>query len=187
RQAAEWRRTGPPLSISVNVSATSLLEPGFVESVANALEEHGLPANALVLEITEGIAIRNFAGSRNVIERFAQLGVVVSIDDFGAGATSLMYLSELSGISELKLDRAFLAGVVLQRRELELVRATVELGHAVGLRVVAEGVEDAETLELISAIGCDMAQGFFIGRPVPASDFEPHFQVPRTLMPAPPM
>ena len=172
-QAAEWRRSGRLLTVSVNVSPTSLLQPGFVEYVAKALEQYRVPPGVLVVEITEGIAIRNFDGSRHVIERFARLGVAVSIDDFGAGATSLVYLNELGGIAELKLDRAFLAGAALQPRDLELVRATIQLGHAVGMRVVAEGVEDAETLHQISALGCDMAQGFYIGRPVPPGDFAP--------------
>ena len=97
--------------------------------------------------------------------------MVVSIDDFGAGFTSLAYLSGLA-VGELKLDRTFITGLAAtgKQRDLELVRATIHLGHAMGLRVVAEGIEDDTTLSLLSELGCDLAQGYFIGRPLPATD-----------------
>lgn len=170
RQVAYWHAGGNDLSVSVNVSPDSLLEPGFVQFVSRCLQENGLGPEALVVEITEGVVVKDFARSRAVVEKLMSLGIVVSIDDFGAGATSLTYLTSLGGVGEMKLDRSFIAGLADQTRELELVRATIELGHAMGLRVVAEGIEDGATLDLLAAMGCDLAQGYHISRPQPAAE-----------------
>jgi EAL domain-containing protein (putative c-di-GMP-specific phosphodiesterase class I) len=171
RQCAVWRAGGRPLVVAVNVSPTNLLEPGFVEMVKNQLAINGLPAEALVLEITETCAISEFETARRVIEELQSLGLSVSIDDFGAGVTSLAYLSSLA-VRELKLDRTFIQGLEAadNERDLDLVRSTIELGHAMGLRIVAEGIEDTATLELLSDLGCDSAQGYCISRPKPASE-----------------
>ena len=106
-----------------------------------------------------------------MIEELRDFGVTVSIDDFGAGVTSLAYLSNLA-VRELKLDRTFIMGLAGgdHHRDLDLVRSTIELGHAMGLRIVAEGIEDTATLELLSELGCDMAQGYCISRPKPADE-----------------
>ena len=170
-QCAAWRSSGRPLTVAVNVSPTNLLEPGFVAMVRGELERHHLPADALVLEITETCVISEFETSRRVIEELRDLGIVVSIDDFGAGVTSLAYLSNLA-VRELKLDRTFIAGLAANDsdRDLDLVRSTIELGHAMGLRIVAEGIEDSETLALLTDLGCDFAQGYCISKPKPASE-----------------
>jgi diguanylate cyclase (GGDEF)-like protein len=169
-QCARWRSDGRPVSVSVNISASNLVQPLFADAVRRQLSHHGLPGEALVLEITETSVISEFETSRRVIQELADLGPVVSIDDFGAGATSLAYLSNLA-VRELKLDRTFLTGIVDgdRARERELVRSTIELGHAMGLRIVAEGIEDADTLDLLTRFGCDIAQGFFIARPQPVA------------------
>jgi EAL domain-containing protein (putative c-di-GMP-specific phosphodiesterase class I) len=106
-----------------------------------------------------------------VIEALRDAGMVVSIDDFGAGVTSLAYLSNLA-VRELKLDRTFITGLTGEggSRDLDLVRSTIELGHAMGLRIVAEGIEDTATLDLLSELGCDVAQGYCISRPKPANE-----------------
>ncbi len=170
-QCASWRHAGRYLAVSVNISATNLLDDGFAEMVRRLLEKFRLPADALVLELTETSIISEFEKSRRVIEELRDLGLVVSIDDFGAGFTSLAYLSNLA-VGELKLDRSFIASLAAGEggRDLELVRSTIDLGHALGLRVVAEGIEDRATLDLLSAIGCDLAQGYFISRPRAAQD-----------------
>jgi EAL domain-containing protein (putative c-di-GMP-specific phosphodiesterase class I) len=157
--------------VAVNVSPTNLLEPGFAEAVLGHLERHRLPAEYLVLELTESSVISNFETCRRVIEKLRDYGVLVSIDDFGAGVTSLAYLSSLA-VRELKLDRSFLSGLMGRdrAREIDLVRSTIDLGHAMGLRIVAEGIEDNDTLTLLSDLGCDFAQGYFISRPKPASE-----------------
>jgi diguanylate cyclase (GGDEF)-like protein len=181
-QCTAWRQAGRPLTIAVNVSPSTLLAPGFVETVRSHLARHDLPAESLVLELTESSVMGDLVTAGRVIADLQTLGVLVSIDDFGAGVTSLAYLSSLA-VSELKLDRAFLAGLLGSdsERECDLVRSTIELGHAMGLRIVAEGIEDRATLELLSKLGCDVAQGYFISRPKPASQlvFRPQFSAAR--------
>lgn len=169
-QCSAWRAGGRDLSVSVNVATSDLLESGFVELVQELLERYELPGDAIVIEITEETIIANFLKTQAVILELRSKGVVVSIDDFGAGFTSLAYLSGLA-VGELKLDRAFITALNSggNGHEMELVRATVNLGHDMGLRVVAEGIEDVETLGLISDLGCDIAQGFYISRPSPAN------------------
>jgi EAL domain-containing protein (putative c-di-GMP-specific phosphodiesterase class I) len=161
--------------MSVNITTTNLLEDGFTDLVARLLRENDLPGSALVIEITETSIITDFARSKAVIELLKTMGIVVSIDDFGAGFTSLAYLSSLA-VGELKLDREFITGLGGdgKERDLELVRATIQLGHDMELRVVAEGIEDVATLELLSELGCDLAQGYFISRPMPANKLSFH-------------
>jgi EAL domain-containing protein (putative c-di-GMP-specific phosphodiesterase class I) len=176
-QCAAWRRAGHEIAIAVNISTSNLLDAGFTDLIAALLARFGLPPRALVLEMTETSIISDFERSKSVIEELRDLGLIVSIDDFGAGFTSLAYLSSLA-VGELKLDRTFITSLAsgVHRRDPELVRATIDLGHALGLRVVAEGVEDQVTLELLSDLGCDLAQGFCISRPKPAAEtaFDTH-------------
>jgi diguanylate cyclase len=169
-QCAAWRRAGKHLSVAVNISPVNLLDPGFITLVRDLLDSHQVPAEALVLEITETTAITHFESSRSVIQELQGIGIMVSIDDFGAGFTSLGHLSNLA-VRELKLDRVFIAalGGDDRGRALDLIRATIELGHALGLRIVAEGIEDSATLELLSDLGCDLGQGYYISMPKPAS------------------
>jgi diguanylate cyclase (GGDEF)-like protein len=168
-QCAVWRNAGNSLSVSVNISPANLLDPRFTELVRDLLESHQVPAEALVLEITETTVISHFDRSRSVIQELWDQGVVVSIDDFGAGFTSLAHLSSLA-VRELKLDRIFIAALTGddRGRALDLVRATIDLGHALGLRIVAEGIEDNATLDLLSGLGCDLGQGNLISQPKPA-------------------
>jgi diguanylate cyclase len=168
-QCSAWRNAGNPLSVSVNISPANLLDPQFTDLVRDLLESHQVPAEALVLEITETTVISHFDRSRSIIQELWDQGIVVSIDDFGAGFTSLAHLSSLA-VKELKLDRIFIAALTGDDsgRALDLVRATINLGHALGLRIVAEGIEDHATLELLSGLGCDLGQGNFISPPKPA-------------------
>ncbi len=172
-QCAIWRAAGSRLAMSVNISASNLLDPGFIDVVRDALIRHRVPATALILEITETTIIRDFAACKSVIEDLRSIGLGVSIDDFGSGFTSLAYLGSLP-ITELKLDRTFIGSLSAHGREqdVKLVRATIELGHALGLLVVAEGIETLATLELLALLGCDRAQGYFTGRPVAAGEFQ---------------
>lgn len=172
-QCAAWHAEGLSLTVSVNVSTTNLIDAGFVDSVRDVLARHRLPASALIVEITETTIIGDFGRCKLVIAQLRGLGVGVSIDDFGAGFTSLAYLGSLA-VSELKLDRRFITDLSASdgKRDLALVRATVELGHALGLRVVAEGIEDSATLEMLTSVGCDLAQGYFICRPMLANDVD---------------
>jgi diguanylate cyclase len=168
-QCGYWRAAGRQMTVAVNVSAGDLLDPGLTQVIADLLESSFLPADALVLEITETSIITEFERCKQIVEDLRDLGVVVSIDDFGAGFTALAYLSNLA-VGELKLDRSFVTHLASsgKSRDVELVRATIELGHALRLRVVAEGIEDKATLELVANLGCDLAQGYFVGKPKPA-------------------
>jgi diguanylate cyclase len=185
-QCAAWRRAGNLLSVSVNISATNLLDPHLTYLVRELLDIHGVPPEALVLEITETSVISDFERSARVIQELRDFGIDVSVDDFGAGFTSLAHLSSLA-VKELKLDRVFISRLTDADgvRDLNLVRATIELGHALGLRIVAEGIEDLATLELLSKLGCDLGQGYFIGVPKPADHlaFRPQSAAPADRIP----
>ena len=174
-QCAKWRSAGQRLTVSVNISASSLLDGEFTGLVAHLLERYNLPAEALVLEVTETTAIVDFERSKLAIEQLRDLSIIVSVDDFGAGFTSLAYLSSLA-VGELKLDRSFIKGLSTAEkgRDLALVRSTIELAHSLGLRVVAEGVEDNSALDLLTGLGCDLAQGYLISRPKPPDELELH-------------
>jgi EAL domain-containing protein (putative c-di-GMP-specific phosphodiesterase class I) len=139
--------------------------------VEQLLEQNRLGADALVLEVTETAPIADLEQAKDTIERLRTLGVVVSVDDFGAGFTSLAYLGSLA-VGELKLDRSFITELTKAQagRDVTLVRSTIDLAHSLGLRVVAEGVEDEEALELLAGLGCDLAQGYLISKPKPASE-----------------
>ncbi len=169
-QCNRWRAAGRRLSVSVNVSATNILDVGFTDLIRRQLVRHNLPPSALVLEITETTIISDFERCKRVVDELCELGCVVSIDDFGAGFTSLPYLSRLT-IGELKLDRTFLEELATGEGQGDstLIRATIDLAHALGLQVVAEGVEEQATLDHLSRLGCDLAQGYHIGRPTPAA------------------
>ena len=168
-QCGRWRTGGRAVAVAVNISTSDLLDPAFPALVSELLTRHGLPADALILEMTETTAIADFARSQLAIQQLHDLGLVVSVDDFGAGFTSLAYLGSLA-VKELKLDRSFITRLAEARegRDVALVRATVELAHAIGLRVVAEGVEDESGLALLTDLGCDLVQGYVISKPVPA-------------------
>ena len=169
---------GQRWTVSVNISASSLLDGEFTDLVAHLLERYKLPAEALVLEVTETTAIVDFERSKLAIEQLRDLSIIVSVDDFGAGFTSLAYLSSLA-VGELKLDRSFIKGLSTAEkgRDLALVRSTIELAHSLGLRVVAEGVEDNSSLDLLTGLGCDLAQGYLISRPKPPDELDLHPQV----------
>ena len=173
-QCAEWRRQGHSVAVAVNISARDLLDTELPSEVAAVLERAGLPPAALVLEITETAVMADFDRAAAVIRRLSEAGVVVSIDDFGTGFSSLAYLSSLS-VGEMKLDRMFtarLASEVGSARDHAVVRSAVELGHSLGLRVVAEGVERPELVDDLLALGCDLAQGYAIAMPQAASDID---------------
>jgi diguanylate cyclase len=170
REAASWRELGAELHVSVNLSARNLLDPALPSAVASALARHALPASALVLEITERTMMSELEVGERVLGELRQLGIQLSVDDFGTGYSSMTFLTR-AAVNELKVDRNFVSRMTVSESDAAIVRATVELGHGLGLRVVAEGVEDAETLARLHALGCDIAQGFHLDRPMPADAF----------------
>lgn len=153
--------------IAVNLSAIQFCHAGLLDSVARALERHALPANCLTLEITETTAMSDVEVSLTVLQQLSDMGVDLSIDDFGTGYSSLMYLKRLPA-NELKIDRGFVRELEDEGEDAAIVSAIVALGRALGLRIVAEGVETSSQQAFLTRLGCDSLQGFLLGRPVPA-------------------
>ena len=170
-QAAAWRRAGRDLRVSVNLSASNLLDTDLPLRVAGLLRDAGVPSEQLVLEVTESVLLSDPERSLAVVGRLADLGVTVSIDDFGTGYSSLSYLRDLP-VAELKLDRSFTVDLLTDVRTEAIVASTVALAHRLGLRVVAEGVEHAATLAHLAELGCDESQGYLHSAPLPADRLE---------------
>jgi EAL domain-containing protein (putative c-di-GMP-specific phosphodiesterase class I) len=167
RQERTWRDAGINLTVVVNLSARNLLDPALPDQVSEWLNVSGVAPDRLSLEITESIIMTDPERSLTLLTRLRHMGVRLSVDDFGTGYSSLAYLKRLP-VHELKIDKAFVMGLMLDRRDAAIVRSTVDLGHNLGLAVVAEGVEDQQTCHGLAALGCDMARGYFVGRPLPA-------------------
>ena len=162
---AAWARAGLRIPVAVNLSARAL-HASVVDEVA-ALQERAVATGGLELEVTESAAMDDPSLSLDMLERLAGLGIVLSVDDFGTGHSSLAYLERLP-VTALKIDRSFVIGLDRDSASHTIVGTTVELGHRLGLLVVAEGVEDEPTLERLRGLGCDIAQGFWIAPPMPA-------------------
>lgn len=163
---AQWLANGQRLSVSVNLSPRSLLDPDLVRDVAALLTLHRVPPELLILEITEHGVISNLADAMTVLNDLRELGVQLSVDDFGTGYSSLSYLSRLP-VNEVKIDKHFVSGMATDPQCAAIVRSVVDLGANLGLRVVAEGVEDTETWHQLVRLGCDLAQGYLLARPMP--------------------
>ncbi|MCO8274357.1 EAL domain-containing protein [Actinoplanes sp. TRM 88003] len=170
RQCAQWHADGHPVSVAVNASATDLRFEQFPQHIAELLDLHGLPARALTVEITETMMLTDCPATERVLDRLTAMGVDVSIDDYGTHHSTLSYLRRLHTARELKLDRSFIADLLTEARSATIVRSTIDLCHALNIIVVAEGVEDANTLDKLREWGCDLAQGYHIGRPGPADE-----------------
>ncbi|HVA07423.1 MAG TPA: bifunctional diguanylate cyclase/phosphodiesterase, partial [Acidimicrobiales bacterium] len=169
-QAALWQATsGQDLTIAVNVSARQLQGQTLVEEIASALEESNLNANSLILEITESATVVDTESVINRLESLKSLGVGLSIDDFGTGYSSLSYLRRFP-VDYLKVDRSFVAELVTSSEDLAIVSHVINLGHSLGLKVVAEGVETSEQLDKLCEMGCDQAQGFRWRHPADPED-----------------
>ncbi|MGY1639925.1 EAL domain-containing protein [Geodermatophilus sp. SYSU D00703] len=166
-QRRAWADAGRELTVAVNVSPSDLVCERFPDVVAGLLERHGVPAGALVLEVTESLLVQDRERAVRVLARLREAGVGVSIDDYGTGYSSLAYLAELP-VTELKLDRAFVTGLTDSPRSAAIVTSTLQLAHALGLTLVAEGAEDEATVDALAALGCDLVQGFHLSRPLPA-------------------
>lgn len=170
-QASRWRDAGVPIRVSMNVSARDLEDAELPRRVAGLLAAHGVSARDIALEITESALMRNPDAALPVLQRLAEQGIELSIDDFGVGQSSFAYLRKLP-VRELKIDRAFVAQLAHSREDRTIVRSIVELAHHLGYRVTAEGVEDADALDYLATVGCDHAQGYLVARPMPADAFD---------------
>ncbi|MFI8938828.1 putative bifunctional diguanylate cyclase/phosphodiesterase [Streptomyces syringium] len=168
-QVAKWRAMGLEVPVAVNVSPRDVHTPGFAGSVAARLARHGVPAGALQLEITEHVLLEDPQRAADTLAGLTGHGVKMSLDDFGTGYSSLVHLRRLP-VSELKIDRSFVARLAIDNEDAEIVRCTLDLAHSLGLVVVAEGVEDDETWERLRDLGCDAVQGWLVAAAMPPDE-----------------
>jgi diguanylate cyclase (GGDEF)-like protein len=166
-----WKDAGRAVSLSLNISVRSLLDRRFPEHVQRLLSEYDIAGPALTLELTESSLMVDPELAKQTMQHLSELGVSVAIDDFGTGYSSLAYLTDLP-IGELKIDKSFVRAMSSDARNAIVVRSTIELAHSLGMRTVAEGIEDAFTLERLRSLGCELAQGFHLSKPLPTSRLE---------------
>jgi len=171
KQAGQWLREGRPVKVSVNLSTRDLLDPGLPATVASLIDLASLPPDYLCLEITESGFMDEPAKALDVLHKLRTLGLSLAIDDYGTGYSSLAYIRRLP-ITELKIDRAFVLELAHSQGDAQIVRSTIELGHRLGLKVVAEGVEDQPVVAVLAEMGCDRIQGYVFGKPMPAEAFD---------------
>jgi diguanylate cyclase (GGDEF)-like protein len=170
-QCAAWRDEGIELTVAVNLSALDLFDAELPTLISGLLSEARLPAHRLLLEITESAIMKDAAYAQKVLNELKRRGVCLAIDDFGTGYSSLAHLKRLP-VDELKIDKSFVLHLSdTASDDLVIVRSTIELGHNMGLVVIAEGVENAEAWRILKELGCDMAQGYFMSAPLPATKF----------------
>lgn len=170
-QMVRWRCSDIHIPVAVNISTRNLLQPGFTDMVLALLENHRLPPALLELEVTEGALMMDANRTIGELTKLADAGVVISIDDFGTGYSSLQYLHQLP-VSKIKVDQSFVRRLASDCQAAHILDAALMLGHKMGMKVIAEGVETAEIYDILSSAGCDMAQGYVISRPVRAQEME---------------
>jgi EAL domain-containing protein (putative c-di-GMP-specific phosphodiesterase class I) len=180
-QARCWQEAGSPLSLAVNLSVRNLLEPNLADPVAALIAKAGVPPATLTLEITESGVMTDPEAAIAMLRGLRHVGVRLSVDDFGTGYSSLSYLKRLP-VDEVKLDKSFVLNMTSDADDAAIVRSTIELAHNLGLQLVAEGVEDQETLELLAALGCDLVQGYHLARPMPADKLVLLLRNPEPIM-----
>jgi diguanylate cyclase (GGDEF)-like protein len=174
---ARWRRAGQELKVSANLSVRNLLDPDLPSLIGDLLERYDLSPDALQLEITESMLMSDPDRSLLTLTGLSQLGVGLSVDDYGTGYSSLANLRRLP-IDELKLDRSFVSPMLRDENDLIIVRSTINLGHDLGLNVVAEGIEDEATRSRLADLGCDLAQGYYFSKPLPSDKFDAFIGLP---------
>jgi diguanylate cyclase (GGDEF)-like protein len=172
RQARQWLEHGlPQIRVAVNISAVQFHQPGLVESICRTLREVDMDPGCLEVELTESCVMTNAEESIEILEELSRMGVLVSVDDFGTGYSSMTYLRRFP-IDKLKIDKTFVAGMGTHADDASIVQAIVSLAHGLRLKAVAEGVETAEQLAALAAMGCDQYQGYYFSHAVPAGEFE---------------
>jgi len=164
----EWRAAGHELGVAVNLSPRNLLDPALGSTVRRELACRGLPAEVLTLEITEGTIMAEPARAVETLRQLRGTGVRLSVDDFGTGYSSLSYLKRLP-VDEVKIDRAFVGGLAEDPADVAIVRAVLTLAGSLNLDVVAEGVEDEASRQVLDELGCDLLQGYHLSRPMPGA------------------
>ena len=169
RELRCWQEAGFGIDVAINVSPVDLADPGFADHIAMLLAKTGADAGHVVLEVTESGAMKDLPATLRMMEQLRVLGIRFSIDDFGTGYSSLAHLKRLP-VDEVKIDRSFVQELEAERDDV-IVRSTINLGHALNLKVVAEGVEAASSVQMLADLGCDLIQGYFISRPLPTRQF----------------
>jgi EAL domain-containing protein (putative c-di-GMP-specific phosphodiesterase class I) len=169
RQMREWNDRGMRIAVAINLSVQQLREDDLAERISRALERHGVDPGQLLCEITEPVAMVDIEANQRAFEGLGRIGVFLSIDDFGTGFSSLSHLRQLP-VREVKIDSAFVTDLEHSADARAIADAVVRLAHALGLRVVAEGVETPGQRDILQAFGCDELQGFLFARPMPAAD-----------------
>ena len=170
--AIRWKEsTGTDIGISVNVSPRQFRDPGFVDTVMNALKASGLPPQQLELEITERLILDNTIETADILRQLDQSGIRLSVDDFGTGYSALSYLKSYP-FDTLKIDKSFVQDVMKEREDASLVKAIINMAHSLGLSVIAEGVEEEAQTHFLQQEGCDYSQGYFYSRPMPENEFQ---------------
>jgi len=175
KQAANWYKNGKEIPVAINLSPKNLVEKDLYQKILSLLKEYGLPAHLLELEITESSMFADPLTAKKVLESLHDAGIRIAIDDFGTGYSSLVQLRNMP-ISILKIDRSFILHMVNDVSDAAIVNSTVYMAHMLGMKVVAEGVEDEQTLNKLKELKCDIVQGYFFARPMQISDFENWWQ-----------
>jgi EAL domain-containing protein (putative c-di-GMP-specific phosphodiesterase class I) len=169
-QLAHWAREGVAIRVAVNVSAIDLAGPAFAADVERILAASGVPASQLTIEVTESALLRSPDKAIATLNALRSSGIRLSVDDYGTGQSTLSYLKRLP-VHELKIDRSFISEIATNPSDEIMVRSTINLAHELGLEVVAEGIEDEASLNVLRKLGCDYAQGYFISRPLEPANF----------------
>jgi len=173
-QSRTWLKQGFEVPVSVNLSARILHDGHFHDRVAELLDRHGVSSEQLELEITESVIMADPAHALDILTRISGMGVALSIDDFGTGYSSLAYLKKLP-VNAVKIDKSFVMHMTADQNDAQIVRSTIDLAHNLGLKVIAEGVENREVWDRLLALGCDQAQGYYMSRPLPAAEMAKWF------------
>ena len=169
RQCARWKKQGTDIRVSVNISVFDLYAADFAQHISDLLKRFGLTPANLMLEVTENTVMEEPETTIRVLSQIKEMGVELSIDDFGTGHSSLAYLQRLP-VTELKIDRSFICDMINNTNDETIVRSTIQLAHSLGLRVVGEGIEDRETWDMLHSLGCDIIQGYYVSPPLLADD-----------------
>ena len=170
RQLRRWQEEALAIDVSINVSPADLADPAFADTIAVLLAQTGAEATRIVLEVTESGAMKDLPNTLRMMEQLRVLGIRFSIDDFGTGYSSLAHLRRLP-VDEIKIDRSFIRELEARGTDDVIVRSTINLGHALGLKVVAEGVEVPASWNVLEDLGCDLVQGYYVAKPMAAAEF----------------
>ncbi|MGE4064034.1 MAG: putative bifunctional diguanylate cyclase/phosphodiesterase [Rhodospirillaceae bacterium] len=170
KQVRKWSDEGINVKVAVNLSAKDLSNRSLPTEISSLLAAHNVSARSLILEITESAVMQDPAHAMEILKNLNEMGLTLSIDDYGTGYSSMAYLRSLP-VHEIKIDKSFVLKLANSRGDEILVRSTIDLGHNLGLKVTAEGVEDTASIEILRAYGCETAQGYFVSKPLPAEEF----------------